>query len=85
MPAILSRIILSLIIDKNIKIQLREEDNYSIKTNDEIEKEYEIVMKDLENSALLDEIRIDNNTDINVALEKIDINLTQYYTIFLQE
>lgn len=76
---LLSRVILSLIIEKNIKIQLREEDNYSIKTNDEIEKEYEIVMKDLENSHLLDEIRIDNNVDINVALEKIDINLTQYF------
>ena len=77
---LLSRIILSLIIEKNIKIQLREEGNYSIKTNDEIEKEYEIVMKDLENSHLLDEIRIDNNVDINVTLEKIDINLTQYFS-----
>ena len=76
---LLSRIISSLIIEKNIKIQLREEDNYSIKTDDEIEKEYEILMKDLENSALLDEIRIDNNVDINVALEKIDIYLTQYF------
>ena len=76
---LLSRVILSLIIEKNIKIQLREEDNYSIKTDDEIEKEYEILMKDLENSALLDEIRIDNNVDINVVLEKIDIYLTQYF------
>lgn len=77
---LLSRIISSLIIEKNIKIQLREEDNYSIKTDDEIEKEYEILMKDLENSALLDEIRIDNKVDINVALEKIDIYLTQYFS-----
>ena len=77
---LLSRIILSLIIEKNIKIQLREEDNYYIKKDDEIEKEYEIVMKDLENSHLLDEIRIDNNTDINVVLERIDIYLTQYFS-----
>ena len=77
---LLSRIIISLIIEKNIQIQLREEDNYYIKTDDEIEKEYEIVMKDLENSHLLDEIRIDNNTDINVVLERIDIYLTQYFS-----
>ena len=37
-------------------------------------------MKDLENSHLLDEIRIDNNVDINVTLEKIDINLIQYFS-----
>lgn len=76
---LLLKIIMSLIIDEYIKLKLKEENNYNTNQYDEIEK-YKMIMKDLQVSGLLDELRIDNDAEINVALEKIDIRLTQYFS-----